>query len=188
MVDEITCPDCAETIKAEAKVCRFCGLRFQPQEAPDSQISVDTTPRRIANLPWMNITIFVVIGIMFFGLMFELSSVNDVLPTGPDEGLVSEARLVINKQLSDPDSAQYQNISNHGDCIIGEVNAKNRMGGYVGFQEFIYNTKTKEALLDVGLPDKNLPIGLWTQEASEHSDFLGKRVACLGAKSPAAAK
>jgi hypothetical protein len=26
-----TCPDCAETIKAAAKVCRFCGHRFEPR-------------------------------------------------------------------------------------------------------------------------------------------------------------
>ena len=26
--DEKICPDCAETVKAAAKVCRFCGYRF----------------------------------------------------------------------------------------------------------------------------------------------------------------
>jgi Uncharacterised protein family UPF0547 len=30
-----TCPDCAETVNAEAKVCRFCGYRFdQARERP----------------------------------------------------------------------------------------------------------------------------------------------------------
>ena len=30
-----TCPDCAETVNAEAKVCRFCGYRFdQARESP----------------------------------------------------------------------------------------------------------------------------------------------------------
>lgn len=29
-----TCPDCAETIKAAATVCRFCGNRELPEQAP----------------------------------------------------------------------------------------------------------------------------------------------------------
>src|SRR6185295_11245850 len=30
-----TCPDCSETIKVEARVCRFCGFRFEPQPRTD---------------------------------------------------------------------------------------------------------------------------------------------------------
>jgi uncharacterized protein UPF0547 len=29
-----TCPDCAETIRRDARVCRFCGYRFGEPEAP----------------------------------------------------------------------------------------------------------------------------------------------------------
>jgi Uncharacterised protein family UPF0547 len=28
-----TCPDCAETVLAAAKVCRYCGYRFEPVDA-----------------------------------------------------------------------------------------------------------------------------------------------------------
>ena len=30
--DRKTCPDCAEMVRAEAKVCRFCGYRFSVEE------------------------------------------------------------------------------------------------------------------------------------------------------------
>lgn len=29
-----TCPECAESVKAAARVCRFCGHRFEKQSSP----------------------------------------------------------------------------------------------------------------------------------------------------------
>ena len=34
--DSMTCPRCAETIKAAAKVCRFCGHRFDDDGDPST--------------------------------------------------------------------------------------------------------------------------------------------------------
>jgi hypothetical protein len=39
--DEKTCPECAETIKAAAKVCKHCGYRLEPQEVQSTPDSSD---------------------------------------------------------------------------------------------------------------------------------------------------
>ena len=42
---EKTCPDCAEKVKAEAKVCRFCGHRFEsPGREPTRRVRTSTPP------------------------------------------------------------------------------------------------------------------------------------------------
>jgi hypothetical protein len=49
--DEKTCPDCAETIRREAKVCRHCGFRFDgsvPQAAPTAPVSTKSPPGALA--------------------------------------------------------------------------------------------------------------------------------------------
>ena len=50
-----TCPDCAETIHAAAKVCRFCGHRFEespgsetPEDEPVAEEALDVTGRIMA--------------------------------------------------------------------------------------------------------------------------------------------
>lgn len=48
----------------------------------------------------------------------------------------------VRQQLNDPESAQFRNVRLFSDwtpgnsALCGEVNAKNKMGGYVGFQHF----------------------------------------------------
>lgn len=52
-----------------------------------------------------------------------------------------EAKTAIKKQLNDPDSAKFSDIvdgATKGD-VCGMVNAKNRMGGYVGATPFFYS-------------------------------------------------
>lgn len=53
------------------------------------------------------------------------------------------ARQQVIYSLSDPDSAQFRNFRGYsfsgptgGYVVCGEVNAKNRLGGYAGFQPF----------------------------------------------------
>jgi hypothetical protein len=60
----------------------------------------------------------------------------------------SKAREAVAKQLLDPTSAQFRNIAVRKDHVCGEVNAKNSMGAYVGFQRFVVNVSNWNAQLD----------------------------------------
>jgi hypothetical protein len=55
----------------------------------------------------------------------------------------SEAKQLIERTLSDPGSVQYRDVKTFNDgTVCGEYNAKNKLGGYVGFQPFAYFRKT----------------------------------------------
>lgn len=47
------------------------------------------------------------------------------------------ARRLVRVSLIDPESARFRSIQARPDVICGQVNAKNRMGGYTGFTRFI---------------------------------------------------
>jgi hypothetical protein len=49
-----------------------------------------------------------------------------------------DARMAVQAELKDPDSAQFRNIVASETAACGEVNAKNAFGGYVGYTRFIY--------------------------------------------------
>ena len=49
----------------------------------------------------------------------------------------AEAKASVRQQLNDPNSAEFRSIHRQGDVTCGEVNAKNKMGGYDGFKPFL---------------------------------------------------
>lgn len=49
----------------------------------------------------------------------------------------SDAQRLVRDNLTDPSSARFRNVQQKPNgAVCGEVNAKNRMGGYVGFAPF----------------------------------------------------
>ncbi|MFZ3173391.1 MAG: hypothetical protein WA146_00725 [Thiobacillus sp.] len=59
--------------------------------------------------------------------------------SGCGDANISEAKAAIEEALFDPSSVEYRNVVSYTEGIVcGEVNAKNKMGGYVGFKDFIF--------------------------------------------------
>ena len=66
-------------------------------------------------------------------------------------GVEKKAKELVAAQLFDPSSAQFRNLyvsTRNPGVICGEVNGKNRFGGYVGFRRFVANTNVSVAEID----------------------------------------
>lgn len=63
-----------------------------------------------------------------------------------DKEIIEEAMAAVSKDLKDPSSAQFRNVRIKGGHVCGEVNAKNAMGGYVGFQRFSWYISTPDSV------------------------------------------
>ena len=69
-----------------------------------------------------------------------------------------EAKIakLVKAVLTDPESAQFKNISLNKESGVtcGEVNAKNKMGGYIGFTKFL-SLPSGQVQLDPPNPSAN---------------------------------
>ena len=88
---------------------------------------------------------------------------------------ITEAQTYIKTLLSDPFSAEFRNSHTSGGCVLGEVNAKNKMGGYVGFAGFYYNMKSKTGAVE----PMESPKGVIDVERLEAGNtYMAGRLAC----------
>lgn len=92
-----------------------------------------------------------------------------------------EAKDAVKKLLNDPDSAQFSELKNGKDKgdVCGMVNAKNRMGGYVGATPFFYQKLTESAAI-VKAPEDSDFRSLWLgiQAGNFESEFHKLTMQC----------
>lgn len=60
-----------------------------------------------------------------------------LLLVGCEPGATRSAKELVAARLLDPRSAQFEDVVSGDGVVCGRVNAKNRMGGYVGFKRFV---------------------------------------------------
>lgn len=92
---------------------------------------------------WRTLAALVIIGFWIGLAVYGRLQVIHYFPTDSEQ----EAREFITALLTDPASAQFRDVRDGGKCVIGEVNAKNRMGGYVGYASFYYDTVRKRGAI-----------------------------------------
>ena len=51
---------------------------------------------------------------------------------------IASAKAIIAHSVKDPGSLQYRSVKSAASGVCGEYNAKNAMGGYVGFKHFMF--------------------------------------------------
>jgi hypothetical protein len=85
----------------------------------------------------------------------------------------------VERLLTDPNSAQFRELHAYPAAgtpaaVCGEVNAKNRMGGYNGFQRFIFRVAVDKVELAPGTDQQALvdPLTAAIQSNEFNVDFL----------------
>jgi hypothetical protein len=61
--------------------------------------------------------------------------------------------------LADPPSARFQSVRDRGDYVCGEVNSRERPGGYGGYRRFVYDKGSETAAIDPGLDEPAEQVG-----------------------------
>jgi len=91
---------------------------------------------------------------------------------GTEASKIAEGESQVRDALADPNSAEFRNLSIREvtGAVCGEVNAKNRMGGFVGFTRF-YVLPGFVRFEDGDLGTDTVPVDF----DRLHDDFCGKR-------------
>lgn len=77
---------------------------------------------------------------------------------------IALAEAAVKSQLIDPDSAKFQNQK--GNC--GEVNSKNKFGGYVGYSRYVFLASDNMVAIESNSSDSIWPTSVMNDLWSRH--------------------
>lgn len=144
------CKECGSQVSTKAKKCPQCGAK---------------APKRTSLLVWMLIG---VIGLVFY-MVGQGKLETPPSKTGPslsaeqqaeieeeaerraqashESDLIYKAKKTVAASLKDSGSAQFRDVffsetEKGGSVVCGQINSKNSLGAYTGFQRFISNGQT----------------------------------------------
>lgn len=88
------------------------------------------------------------------------ATADDFMPVSLPPHISETAHQQVRYVMNDPDSAQFRNVRAYsfsgpggGYVVCGEVNGRNRMGGYAGFQPFRTNVGNDQSSGQVYIND-----------------------------------
>lgn len=164
----VKCKECGAQVSSEAKACPQCGA------AP---------PKRTSTLTWLvlGFIVLVVIGSMTKPDRSSSGSSSTSSAAVPDDSETKEflwmerGKDMVKAKLKDPDSAKfrevyfYRSVAGKVPVTCGQVNSKNSMGGYGGFQHFV----------SAGKPELT-----WLSEEVKDFETIWNKL-CTGERAPA---
>lgn len=190
--DETTCPQCAETIKAAAKVCKHCGYRIGSEDIAADPPANDPQPTGPLHTPMQFKPWYAVAGVagliaVVGGGVWFTDKLGERMRT--DSPAVEATGIAyIKKDLVDPDSAQFTELYSNDHCVTGKVNAKNSFGGYVGAVDFYYDARKKLGRTSDGkLALSLVGTDAFESESKDRQAFDHETSVCVNSKAEVAA-
>lgn len=184
--DKKTCPDCAETVKRAARVCKHCGCRFDVADTTclAGNIVAPVAVRRTN--PVLIAGGFIGLTLVACGAVaLDMHQLGES-PVDDHHELQRAAQAYITKGFLDPQSAQFQEVSANDTCVTGKVNAKNGFGAFTGFKSFYYDGRTKQGSIDPGMPSVDDLLANAKSAMKDYDDYHDSEERCMnGGKSNA---
>jgi hypothetical protein len=190
--DEAACPQCAETIKAAAKVCKHCGYRIGDANTVTAPVASDEQPTEPLHAPmqfkpWYAAACVAGLVAVVGGGVGMAHLMGEQMRT--DSPAIEATGIVyIKKDLVDPDSAQFTELYSNDHCVIGKVNAKNSFGGYVGAVDFYYDDRKRFGRTSDGkLALSLVGTDAFDSESKDRQAFDHETSACVNSEAEVAA-